>query len=97
MTKCNLLKEKNTNRCIENYDNEYYKFKFGNSCIHPCLESHQYYLKFNYECIDKCLSSTIYLPIEDNGCISGYEDGQYKKEGNGNYRCVWNIELLIKF
>jgi len=88
MTECNLLKEENANRCMENCDNEYTKFKFGNTCIHDCLEAHQYYLKSNYERIDKCLTPTIYLTMEGNEYISGCKDDQYKREKIGNFRCV---------
>ena len=88
MRECNLLTEENTNRCTENCDNEYYKFKYENTCIHACPDTQKYYLKSNYECINRCPPPTIYLPIESNECISGCEEGQYKMEENENYRCV---------
>ena len=95
ISQCNELIEDDTNRCIENCDNENYKFKYEDEetnkheCKNACPSGKQYYLKSNYECLDICPPPTIYLSEEGNECIEKCDEHQYKDPlTNGLYKCV---------
>ena len=99
MQQCNLLIEEDTNRCIEECDNEYYKFKyeeeiegeFRRECKLACPLTKSYYLKSDYVCRSECPEPNMYLPEVGNECISECGEHQFKEEVTGQeglYRCV---------